>query len=54
MVAALVLGERENDCGAAREYGMWEYGMREYRTREHGTCEYAGTREYVAARVHGT
>ena len=60
MVVALALVERENDYGAAREYGMRAYGTceygaaREYETCEHGTYEYAGTREYVAAREHGT
>ena len=45
MVAALALGERENDTGT-REYGTREYGaVREY----DGACEYAGVREYDGA-----
>jgi len=61
MVAALALGERENDYGT-REYGTCEYGTREYGTCEYGTrgyvtCEYGaaceyGTREY-GTREHG-
>jgi len=39
MVAALALGEREN------EYGAREYGAREYRTCECGACE-EGACEY--------
>jgi len=64
MVGALALGERENDHGAAREYGTCEYGtceygmleywMREYgAAREYGMCEHR-TCEYVAACEHGT
>ena len=45
MVAALALGEQENDTGT-REYGTREYGAaREY----DGACEYAGAREYDGA-----
>jgi len=44
MVAALALGERENEYGAC-EYGAREYGAREYGTRECGACE-EGACEY--------
>jgi len=70
MVAALVLGEWENDHGAVREYETCEYGTCEYRIREYGTreygaaceygtcahrtCEYTGTCEYIAARKYRT
>ena len=60
MVAALALGEQENDnygtCEyyGTREYGTREYGVaREYGTYEYGTREY-GTREYGVACEYGT
>jgi len=53
MVAALLLGEQENDYSAAGEYGTCEYRMCEYAIYEYRIREYR-RREYAVVREHGT